>query len=387
MSSVTTPASPDLAAPPRDATAERISAIDGLRGWAVLLVFLVHFFGSYAEVARHFNIDLVDDARGLGSADLLLYWLSYSHHGVQIFFCISGYVIARSFARQRPFRGAGPFLVRRLLRIYPAFLVSLAVAVLVRIWYSGAGSVQAGALLANLLFLNGLFALHVTAYNYVTWSLFFEFIFYVVFAAAWGIAARSGRRVPATALLLWLGFILLLAGLSWHDWILLVPFFFGALAGTRPAAALERLAEKLAVAPLVAAYLAITTLACLFLRVPRMGPGGLDWPAASPLYAVAFSVVTVLIIVKCASPANALNRLFCSRGFQALGRVSYSFFLVHGIVVGLVFRAAGSMLVPSSLAVAALLGAGALLASFAAAAVVYAVAERPYYLYVAGRGR
>jgi exopolysaccharide production protein ExoZ len=386
MSVVTTSAFPALEASASGSDAGRISAIDGLRGWAVFLVFLVHFFGSFEGIVRHVNIDLVDDARALHPTDLLFYWLSYSHHGVQIFFCISGFVIARSFVRQQPFKGPRSFLVRRLLRIYPAFLVSLAVAVLVRLYYSGASSVKADALIANLFFLNGLFALHVDPYNYVTWSLFFEFIFYIVFALAWRAASRSERHAPAIAVLLWLAFILSLATFSYGDWILLLPFFFGALAGIQPAPTLERLAAKLEIWPLLAAYVTVTSLACLFLRIPRLGPAGLEWPGAWPFYAVAFSVVTTLIIVKSGSRANGLNRLLCSRGFQALGRVSYSFFLIHGIIIELVFRATIGGL-GSSFWRAALLGAGTMLASFAAAAVLYAVAEWPYYQHVANRGR
>src|SRR5215468_8994213 len=97
----------------------RIDAVDGLRGWAVALVFAVHFSGAFELVHRGTNFDQVTDFFSLGPADRLLYWLFYSHYGVYLFFAISGFVITRAFAGSRHFSQYLTFLGHRLLRIYP----------------------------------------------------------------------------------------------------------------------------------------------------------------------------------------------------------------------------------------------------------------------------
>ena len=77
--------------------------IDALRGLAVLLVWCHHLF-AYTGV----EIPLAGRLGGL--------------LGVQLFFVISGYLIVRSATRER----LRAYALRRLLRIYPAYLVAVA---------------------------------------------------------------------------------------------------------------------------------------------------------------------------------------------------------------------------------------------------------------------
>ena len=97
----------------RGGAGQNIRPMEGLRGFAVFLVFLVH----YANLIRPWLLpesSLLEFAKALrlvGSS------------GVDLFFVLSGFVIYGSLiSREQPF---GRFLLRRVRRIYPAFIVVL----------------------------------------------------------------------------------------------------------------------------------------------------------------------------------------------------------------------------------------------------------------------
>ncbi len=356
----------------------RIEALDGLRGWAVALVFLVHFCGTYALERRGVNFDTVADTLSLAPGNALLYWLFYSHHGVQLFFAISGFVITRSFAGSRTLPDYLTFIGFRVLRIYPAFLLALVLALGLATYFNGAQSIRLITVVQNLLFLNGVFALGIPGYDYVTWSLFYEFAFYLVFPLLYLLAVRSGSNARWAAPALWVGFIVVLVLVSFKEWLLFLPFFCGAWAGLQSDATRDRIAARLPDALLIFAYLLTTTLASFLVPLPRFGSEGLTWPATAPVYIFALSIVGTLIIIRVSHSAGFLYILLTSAPMQALGRVSYSFFLVHALVIDAAFGlTAGSA--GGSLGTAALMAVGCFAASYALASLLYHVAEKPYY--------
>jgi len=355
----------------------RVTAIDGLRGAAIILVFLVHFSGAYAGMFRGINFDLVADARRLGWGDLLFYWAFYSHYGVQLFFVVSGFVISRSWADAANLAGYPRFLLRRVARIYPGVLVSLALGILLGAWLSGTLQVDARTLAANLLFLNGVFSLHVAAYNGVTWSLFFEFPFYIfvplfIVAGPW----LGGRRLGAMAL-----FLLALAGLAgagYPEWFLLLPFMFGSAVGLLRAEELGRAASRLPDGILVAAYAVTTTAGMAFVPLPRLTATGFLWTYQNWLFVLCFSVVATLILVRAGYGDGFLRKFFMSRPMQALGKVSFSFFLLHLLVIIAVLSMAKDR-VDGAISGALLYGALAFFVSYLAASVLYRLVEAPYF--------
>lgn len=354
-----------------------MTAIDGLRGAAIILVFLVHFSGAYAGMFRGINFDLVADARRLGWGDLLFYWAFYSHYGVQLFFVVSGFVISRSWADAVGFGGYPRFLLRRVARIYPGVLVSLALAVLLNTHLSGTLQVDPRTFAANLLFLNGLFSLHVPAYNGVTWSLFFEFLFYIfvplfIVAGAW----LGGRWQGPMAL-----FLLALAGLAgagYPEWFLLLPFMFGSAVGLLRSEELGRAAARLPDGVLVATYVATTTVGMAFVPLPQWTATGLHWTYQNWLFVLCFSAVATAIMVRAGYGNGFLRALCMARPMQALGKVSFSFFLLHLLVIiALLSAAKGS--VDGSIGDALLCAALAFGVSYLAACVLYRLVEAPYF--------
>jgi peptidoglycan/LPS O-acetylase OafA/YrhL len=204
-------------------------------------------------------------------------------------------------------------------------------------------------------------------FNTVTWSLFYEMAFYLAFPL---LLLGTMRILPAHAQLLAaagivLPAIIVTAGAnSLHlCWTLL---FCGVAAAMREESLL-RVARAMPATLVVIAYLTVTTTG-LFDVVP-----------AAP-ETVAFGAVAVLVLGKCCAADNALATLFASRPAVLLGRVSYSFYLVHWMIVVLV----GRWLMPARDALGPLLCTLALFAaafalSAMAATVSWWLAERPYF--------
>lgn len=343
-----------------------VAALDGLRGFAVLLVFCVHAGGNAAAVLA--GLDL-----GSGSflslptwPQRVLFWLQRSHHGVFLFFVLSGFLIGRMWWPQ-PQASYVRFAWRRTLRIYPAFLLAFVASMLFVRFTGPMIHLELPRVLGNLFFLNGMPGATVVPLNIVTWSLFYEMTFYLGFPllvlAALRMSPRLVQAVPVAGIAVPLG--LALAGVD-----ALVLCWALLFAGVALALWHDRLAPVLARIPVivvVAAYLAVTTGA-LFDLAPQVAA------------IMAFGFVAVLVLAKATAGDNALAAALATRPLVLLGRISYSFYLLHWMIVVLVARAVtpygeawGAL--PATMVIFA---AGFAL-SVAAAVVSWWVAERPYF--------
>ena len=201
-----------------DGCVKRLECLDGLRGVLALYVLIAHMapFGRMPPA--------------------LLWLLSHGEAAVDLFFVLSGLVIAAS-VEHFDYR-AGPFLAARAARIFPVFLPVFAVAVLAqplsidftampwigpdspahRIWSDGWPATWATDLPAHLVMLHGVFPNGVLPDIWVSflgaaWSLSTEWQFYVLVAV---IGARLGRGERGlwhlTILLLLIGTF----GTIWH---------------------------------------------------------------------------------------------------------------------------------------------------------------------------
>jgi len=110
---------------------KRLEALEGLRGYAAFLVFLVHSCGLAAAALYGVDPDHLTLAQAQGPVAALLFFFR-SHYGVDLFFVLSGLLMADIAARRWP--GTRTFLARRALRIYPAYLLSGAAALVVGLW-------------------------------------------------------------------------------------------------------------------------------------------------------------------------------------------------------------------------------------------------------------
>lgn len=146
---------------------ERLAFVDSMRLFAALLVLLQHIFEGRAGFVKSYLIPL---APGVA--------------GVAIFFFISGYVIPMATRHGFAWR---PFMIRRVFRIYPLYLVALLILfiagglqILPQMRYVYAAS--AGTWAANVL----LIVEYVGARPFlgVSWTLAVELVWYALFAAS-----------------------------------------------------------------------------------------------------------------------------------------------------------------------------------------------------------
>lgn len=172
----------------RGGQADNVRPMEGLRGFAVLLVFLTHYAGMVEPWI----------AGGTETARIASGLRHVGHAGVDLFFVLSGYLIYGSLMkRPQPFIG---FMRRRIARIYPAFLVVFIAYVLLSFAFPSESRIPADPaeaalyLVQNLLLLPGLFP--IDPLITVAWSLSFEMLFYLVtpaFIALLGLRRRSRR--------------------------------------------------------------------------------------------------------------------------------------------------------------------------------------------------
>src|SRR5579862_5428733 len=110
----TSPATPHM----RDPAQNYLPSLTGLRFWLALWVILHHICGK--------GMFLEAWANGLPVPVLQL--ISGGYLAVQTFFILSGFVLARTYARAKwDRRSLGRFFTARFARIYPVYFLSLIV--------------------------------------------------------------------------------------------------------------------------------------------------------------------------------------------------------------------------------------------------------------------
>ncbi|MBR8303683.1 acyltransferase [Burkholderia dolosa] len=156
----------------------RLGGLQSLRGIA-----------AFAVLFQHVTF-YVCTAKGIDYAPYLR--IDFGRFGVQLFFVLSGFVMAGCMAQGRR------FLWNRVLRIYPAYWLSLiASAVLLAAPVFDWRFDWQSALLIPSTELNN-------SYRVPYWTLVYEITFYVV---TYGIVLAGGKRVATTVCLVWLAAI------------------------------------------------------------------------------------------------------------------------------------------------------------------------------------
>lgn len=110
----------------------RVPFFDGLRGVAILIVFLHHaLYDAYGRIGLPFDgwfPGAVDDPTFYA-----LMPLTWGLAGVALFFVISGYCIHASYTGS-PEQGWRGFFTKRFFRLYPPYLAALVLLVLLKPW-------------------------------------------------------------------------------------------------------------------------------------------------------------------------------------------------------------------------------------------------------------
>jgi len=313
------PVSPAASKAPNQ-TPTSLPGLTGLRGLAALWVVLYHYCSLYLPAL---------DGAWLGGL------MSRGYLAVDLFFLLSGFVMAHVYsgvAERKGFAFFRAFMRARVARIYPLHLLVLALFVAMAFAVRGIHYVQDGyyyplpltgprsleAIVANVFMLQGLQASDLS-WNYPAWSISVEFAAYLIFPLAIGVLWRLSGRSLAVAALAALAAIWALAYVAGGDmnqwdgpmalWRCLPQFFLGCICyrvyrhgviDTRPWAGL-----------LISATLLMLYFDCRDVLVVTMFP----------------------LVILCAVSARGLSgRILNARPVVLLGEISFSVYLVHGLV-------------------------------------------------------
>jgi peptidoglycan/LPS O-acetylase OafA/YrhL len=290
-----------------------IFELTGLRGVAALMVALLH---SSFDVAGHFGA-IYDNLTRIGFL------------GVDLFFILSGFVIAYKYHDIRRFwsRDYGQFLWFRFWRIYPAhffvtmFYVPVVVMSLLLSRHVDPERFSISSLIANLLLVQSWLGSDAMTWNIPAWSVSAEWLAYVLFP----ILITLSSQVPRSLVIVACGALLLLvpvlfatlniSGAGFTGLVRLFPEFLSGCLIWRIYSHDMTRARIFDIALIVVLVLILTS----GLYLPT------DYPfLVLPLFACA-------IYLSCRSIGIG-SRILSSRPMVYLGTISYSLYLVHWTV-------------------------------------------------------
>lgn len=288
--------------------------MEGLRGFAVLLVFLVHFHSLSMpwQIAGSTSGQLLHAAHNIGNV------------GVDLFFVLSGFLIYGTLIeRAQPFLR---YLRRRARRIYPTFLVVLALYLGLSLVLPQHSKLPNGAaatavyVLQNILLLPGM--LPIRPIVEVAWSLSYEMFFYLVMPLLIVLAnLRARTRVWRFGFFVVLWSIGLALAALWGGPVRLSGFLAGVLLYE-----LNRIWPDLR----PTSPWAVTALVVVAGVMVTPMPG-------APLQALRMLVLGLAFALLClvcfAQPRAVATRLFSWLPLRWLGNMSYSYYLIHGLAL------------------------------------------------------
>lgn len=370
-----------------------LGALTSLRWFAALAVFLFH---------------LTQEVRvGEPPASLrgLYDFLAQGYVGVSFFFVLSGFILTYTYherLRVPSLRSVGRFYVARFARIYPVHLVTLLLAIPFMI--QGPAYLRDGQLapvvasfVAQLLLVQSFVPLEIRSaraepfafhFNGPAWSISTEMFFYALFPLALfllvGVLRLSARQVLGAA-------AVLVAVNAVFAWAFradpAAEFFFDQfppvrfidfLVGMGIALLFLQVRAEGRVSPLRGSTGAhtvyeVATVAGLFAAVWF----GRDLPASLTYSSVYVAFMAALVFVF-SLEAGHLSRLIARRPLRLLGEASFSFYMLHVIILS----AAGQWLERSPLTAMPAVFALCLAGSF----VLYYAIERRYRVHLRSRG-
>ncbi|MFL5383329.1 MAG: acyltransferase family protein [Longimicrobiaceae bacterium] len=324
---------PTLAAEEHD----RIPALDGLRGIAVLLVMVYHFSAAWP-----FSTALVDAAYARASA---VGWV-----GVDLFFVLSGFLITGILYDSRERAGYfTSFYARRFLRIFPLYyaFVLLVLPLCARLIASNPANVLAAFGASREWYLgyavNFMVALHgwksTVLQTAHLWSLAVEEQFYLLWPPLVLLLSRRALiRTSAVLVAIALAArVALRLGGGGEVATYVLPFtrmdalLLGALVAlaVREMGSVAPLARH---APRVLAASGVVAAATLASAPARMSWAS-PWVQTIGLTAIAVFFAALLVTAVAAPEASRWGRVLRAPSLRTFGKYSYALYIFHPLVV------------------------------------------------------
>jgi peptidoglycan/LPS O-acetylase OafA/YrhL len=172
---------------------KRLDQLDGLRGLCALAVLAAHLiYGPYWSTGNNLEFS---------PAYFLRIIASFSHLAVLIFFVLSGFVIGYTTPEKFTWTKARNYILKRLIRLYPIYLVAILLSCAVAEKTPGIIDV-----VGHLLFLQG-WLVPVLKENLSLWSLQYEFMFYLLFIVIWKLNIEVSKAIAVCFLFAFLSSI------------------------------------------------------------------------------------------------------------------------------------------------------------------------------------
>jgi peptidoglycan/LPS O-acetylase OafA/YrhL len=375
------------AAEPLPAIPIRLEFLDGVRGLAALYVVLFH---AWAEMAWSWD--------GVGYSIFKsgwTLWLAYGRFAVAVFIVLSGYCLMLPVVRRAGGSKAfefKPYIIRRSRRILPPYYAALACSILIiacvpvlrhtvpegpRRWDSALPALKAAPLLTHLLLIHNLSPAWLFKINNPMWSVATEwqiyFIFPLLLLPVWRRAGNAAVVLVGSAL----GLALYRLDRSLGE---AAPWFIGLFAMGMAACAATFAAQPVSIRTRRRPYWGISAAALACLTVAARS--GLLWHHNwGPGYDIALGGATACMLVYCALPVPGstplLTRLLESPIPVKLGSFSYSLYLTHFFVLGILHAGLIELHTRPMVSTAVMLSAGPAL-SLLFAYGFFLLFERPF---------
>jgi exopolysaccharide production protein ExoZ len=313
----------------RGGGAHNVRPMEGLRGFAVFLVFLVHFVVQMEPWLT----------QGTPFFAFTSALFAIGNVGVDLFFVLSGYLIYGSLmSRRQPFLR---FMSRRVERIYPTFAVMFAAYVALSFMFPaeskipsppGAGLVY---LLQNFLLLPGIFP--VKPMIVVAWTLSYEMFYYLAIPLVVGLFGLRGRG-PVWRMVFFVAIAAALAAWCAANGgpVRLIMFISGVVL-------FEAMNRFPAWSPSSAAGLVALGVGLLSTLLPWNGNAGIALKIC-----ILFVTFAVLCWVCFRTPLSWLPRTFSWTPLRWLGNMSYSYYLIHGLALKFGFLVLAKLVMPAA---------------------------------------
>ena len=288
--------------------------MEGLRGFSVVLVFLVHYVtlvNPWMDPASSL-LDFSNALHTMGNA------------GVDMFFVISGYLIYGSLlSRPQKF---GRFMLRRVERIYPVFIAVFIIYIALSFVFPSENKIPATFsrglvyLLQNFLLLPGFFPIQPLIT--VAWSLSYEMLYYLVIQLLFPLLGLR-QRSATWRVCFFLTLAIVVVGYCgvYGGPVRLTMFIAGILL-------YEAIQSRRTPTPPGVVALGVLLLGLLTTLVPVAGQMVFAMKTS-----VLFVAVFVLYLACFRDPAAWLSRAYSWRPLRWLGNMSYSYYLVHGLAL------------------------------------------------------
>jgi peptidoglycan/LPS O-acetylase OafA/YrhL len=319
---------------------QRLRALDALRGVAAMAVVFYHLF-VFTPIGPTLS-PVIPRA--------LVTLFEHGDLGVQVFFVLSGVVIALAVSGQR-ITGSyvARFALRRSIRLDPPYWAALAIAV--PLLYVAGRPPAMGNILAHVVYLQNI--LGYPNIVVVFWTLCYEVQFYLVLVLLIGLAQRWGRAA---------GLILAVAPFVWSLWFLgtgigahgfFIDWWYAFAIGVATTAMLtDRLSVRAWILPV---------LAVVIIGLVRFDP--------RPLV-----VAGTATFIAALGWRGLLAKWSGGTVLQWVGRISYSLYLTH-FLAGAFAKVVGPR-ITTPIAAGALL-CGAILCALVIADMFYRLVEQP----------